>query len=419
MRRGALGSARSLVLDSACRGGTDAKFLAHVWAFDAPVLVTEADKNRATFYRQEAAREQCRRVTPSFADFLASLALEIKFETLNPDHFPRAAQLTQRTHQFNLAPKPRSGADIATLLAREGWEGSVIRVNDRFGGYGVVGLLLFKARGKIMVVDTYLLSCRALGRNVEHRMLSRLGELARARGCKGIELTFISTGKNQPALEFLSSIPGAGYQPQLDAGSYFYSTELVLAAHQNNSPVGESTKARQGANGDTGLAFAQEAETRDNRLENPAHNAEILTRIALQHDSAEAILKAVRAGREQPLRRSGKVARSSPVGEVEARLTEIWQDLLGVDQLRMGDNFFDLGGDSFMLVRLEAELHTAFGLTVDLAAWVERADLTSLAALVETRMMLQLEAGEADGLFLMVSSMSEEEALDRLSESGE
>ena len=73
------------------------KFLTHVWAFDPPALVTEADKYRANYYHQEAAREQCRRVTPSPHRFSGEPRLGNKFfEPLKPVHFPRAAQLTPK-----------------------------------------------------------------------------------------------------------------------------------------------------------------------------------------------------------------------------------------------------------------------------------------------------------------------------------
>jgi predicted enzyme involved in methoxymalonyl-ACP biosynthesis len=81
-------------------------------------------------------------------------------------------------------------------------------VSDRFGDYGLVGAVIFEAGAEAVEVDTLLLSCRALGRGVEHRMLARLGEVARARALGGVNVPFVPTGKNQPALDFLSQSGG-------------------------------------------------------------------------------------------------------------------------------------------------------------------------------------------------------------------
>jgi FkbH-like protein len=87
------------------------------------------------------------------------------------------AQLTQRTNQFNFTTVRRTEIEMRAAAAG----GSVVlRVNvaDRFGDYGLVGVIVADIRDARLIVDTLLLSCRVLGRGVEHAMLRRLGELA-------------------------------------------------------------------------------------------------------------------------------------------------------------------------------------------------------------------------------------------------
>ena len=64
-------------------------------------------------------------------------------------------------------------------LPESGLECRVVEVSDRFGDYGLVGLMIFVARNDVLEVDTFLLSCRVLNRGVEHRMLNELGRIAR------------------------------------------------------------------------------------------------------------------------------------------------------------------------------------------------------------------------------------------------
>ncbi|HEY0605644.1 MAG TPA: HAD-IIIC family phosphatase, partial [Herpetosiphonaceae bacterium] len=183
-------------------------FLQHIWAFDR-LKLTDEDRRRTSLYRQQLSRAEFRRSADSFGDFLAGLELEVTIAPPSRQQLHRVAQLTQRTNQFNLTTVRRSEQELARLLESGASECLAVQVQDRFGDYGLVGALLFAAEAQQLIVDTFLLSCRALGRGVEHRMLSRLGQIALARGLDQILLRFTPTARNQPAHEFLASIVGA------------------------------------------------------------------------------------------------------------------------------------------------------------------------------------------------------------------
>jgi predicted enzyme involved in methoxymalonyl-ACP biosynthesis len=100
---------------------------------------------------------------------------------------------------------------------RQGFECRGIEVRDRFGDYGLVGVMLFSSAAEALLVDTFLLSCRVLGRGVEHAMLRELGALAKERGLARVELPFVVTKKNQPARRFLDSLPAE--MREADGGS--------------------------------------------------------------------------------------------------------------------------------------------------------------------------------------------------------
>ena len=83
------------------------------------------------------------------------------------------------------------------------WRCLAVEVRDRFGDYGLVGAAFFETRDDALWVETVLMSCRALGRGVEHRSVARLGEIALARGLARVRIPFAPTPKNQPLLQFL------------------------------------------------------------------------------------------------------------------------------------------------------------------------------------------------------------------------
>ena len=177
------------------------------WPLDRLRITNEADA-RTAFYRQQATREQFREKSLSLKDFLASLDLQIEIAPMADQQVARGAELTLRTNQFNLTTIRRSEAEIRALCERREAECLVVRVKDRVGDYGLVGLMIFKLASDTLSVDAFLLSCRALGRGVEHRMLAALGEAAKQRGSRCVEVAYVPTRKNRPARDFLDSLCG-------------------------------------------------------------------------------------------------------------------------------------------------------------------------------------------------------------------
>ena len=187
------------------------EFLDHCWAFDQ-LKTTAEDRSRTEMYRQNRQREEFQAQAMSFADFIAELELEVQIAPALPAQLARVAQLTQRTNQFNVSGKRRTESELRQL--GEGREVWTVSVKDRFGDYGLVGAMIFETRDQAIVVDSFLLSCRALGRGVEHQMLAELGKRARQRGAQWVDVPFERLPRNQPALDFLESVGAPFKQAQ-------------------------------------------------------------------------------------------------------------------------------------------------------------------------------------------------------------
>jgi FkbH-like protein len=108
-----------------------------------------------------------------------------------------------------------------------------VQVRDRFGDYGLVGTVLFERRAEHLWVDTLLLSCRVLGRKVEHRMLEKLGQVAQARGLQWVHVPYCSTHKNQPVLDFLNELGDEFRHPSNDGYCFQFPTEKLLGLNES------------------------------------------------------------------------------------------------------------------------------------------------------------------------------------------
>ncbi|TQM26373.1 type I polyketide synthase [Nocardia bhagyanarayanae] len=185
-------------------------FLSRLWPM-VPVAATAEDRARADFYRQEGERDSVR-ATTEFAEFLAGLDLEVDIEPLTDDTLARARQLVRRTNQFTLAEvttddldRWRAEGEVWTATAR-----------DRFGDYGLISVLALRAKPDGLRIRGWQLSCRALGRGVEERLLAWVADRADALGRSTVRMSVERTARNEPARRLAARLIGGSADQRLD-----------------------------------------------------------------------------------------------------------------------------------------------------------------------------------------------------------
>jgi FkbH-like protein len=372
-------------------------FLEHIWAFDR-WIVTEADRDRAASYAQEAERSKAQRQSASLSEFLASLNLEIRFSPLRPEHLARVAQLTERTNQMNFTSIRRTEVEIQSLLDSGGVECLTVDVSDRFGSYGLTGVILFRASGEALNVDSFLLSCRALGRGVEHRMLARLGEIAQERGLPDVDVPFIPLQRNRPAGALLSGV-GVQFEQRNESGSIFRFPAAYLAAVRYTAD-----ERAPSTSGERRVPAAPLAKS----------GAVDYSRIARELREPVQILEAVR---ERSRRRVALGSSGAPRTDVEKQLAEMWARLLGLPAVGIHDNFFDLGGHSLLAVQLLSLIRQTFGVELSLKV-VYSSDFTvaELAKAIELREIEGAGSEQYAAILKELEGLSEDEVRRLLAE---
>lgn len=320
------------------------EFLEHCWAFDVPKSTAE-DRRRAEMYRENADRERFRAATLSLEDFLAGLELRTAIEPPTPGALARISQLTLRTNQFNFTGRRRSEGELLNL---KGLEILAVTVADRFGDYGLVGAMMFGVANDTLSVDTFLLSCRVLGRGIEHAMLRCLGELAAERGAAWVDAHFTPTPKNRPALDFLDSV-GASFRQALNGGWLFRFPAAVAAK------VNLRTEAAESGSPDL---LTGESQQRSRIRESVGRFSECRI-IALEGGDAAAIHERIES--RTAVRPGAGRDCIGPRDARERELCDIWKKLLRVERIGIRDDFFQMGGHSLLAVRLFAEIEKVTG----------------------------------------------------------
>jgi FkbH-like protein len=313
-------------------------FLSHVWAFDH-VVVTEEDRHRNVYYAQAQEFGRELQKAQSAEHFLATLELRVRVDPLTLERLPRTAQLTQRTNQFNFTTIRRTEQEIQSLVATRAMECRTVEVVDRFGDYGLTGVVLFSLNEDALLIDTFLLSCRVLGRGVEHRVMATLAEEAERHGLSFVVAKLEPTSKNQPARDFLENV---GARFFVDGVYRFPVGDLrdlkprpaLVAAVPHTRKVGPANRAA-------------------------AHKRPDYEAIALHLTTPAQIYEALRHEGHQQGTNSHDLA-DEPMTEIESRLAAIWRDLLKLPYVPLSGNFFDLGGHSLLAVVLIMRVKEAF-----------------------------------------------------------
>lgn len=325
-------------------------FLTHVWAFDYGRAGDE-DRRRTALYRENRDREEVRARSTSFDEFLANLGLMVRIGSAEERHVARIADLTRRTNQFHTTTIRRSDEEVRRILESGASECLVVDVEDRFGSYGLVGVAIFEERSDCLDVATFLLSCRVLGRGVEHRVVARLAEIARERGVGRVDLRFAPSARNQPALDFLEAV-GSGLEEPVPGGVvYRLPVERAAALTQSDWVKLTAASAPKGESADMG----------SRPMPAPADSAvKVIQRIATNLDSAAKIHQAIKTNRRRP-RPAGPVAYVGPRTELERLLCDLWRDTLDVEPIGVQDDFFGLGGTSLQGTMIVNRLQQLLG----------------------------------------------------------
>jgi FkbH-like protein len=169
---------------------------------------TKEDTIRLKSYHENLQRDSIKDNFSDIESYIKSLEIQIHLEIDKIENIERVAQLTQKTNQFNLTTKRYTTEQIKLLMSSKNSEIVTVNVIDKFGESGLTGvcILLIDVDTLTVEIDTLLLSCRILGRNIEIAFLEELISFYSQRGFKYIKSTFIKSPKNNQVENFFEKI---------------------------------------------------------------------------------------------------------------------------------------------------------------------------------------------------------------------
>ena len=376
-------------------------FLEHAWIFDRGGAVTVEDRERSRMYAAEIERNRFEKQAKDFREFLAGLRLEVVFAPVTAETLPRAAQLTQRTNQMNAALTRYKEQELRSALDSGKVEAFGTSVSDRFGSYGLVGLVIFHVDGDAICIDDFLLSCRALGRGVEQRMLAHVADVAIQQGKPAVTIAVTRGPRNQPAVQLIRSVFGGLPDGQVAVTLSRPASDLLkLEMRLPASPVAETA--------------AQAISVSDRKTS--ASQAIDYQHIAESFRTARSILAAVQ-NKKRESARPRQPSGAAPESPLQQRLAAIWRDLLGLESVGIDEDFFDLGGHSLLAVQLLSRVHDEIGVDLpDSVIYGDKLRIDNLARTIELQQLGVSDQAAYDAMLAEIESLSDEEVAALLAE---
>jgi len=328
----------------------------HLWAVDSGKVSVE-DQQRTRQYLQNIDRKKLLKNTPSYAVFIKGLDLRVMIHHVDFKNYSRISQMTYRINQFRTKPGRLSEQHVKGLIDNNTTELYAINASDRYGDYGTIGVLQLDKMDNELRLSQMLLSCRVLGKGVEHQMVAFAGRKSREYGFSLCTVEFVEMARNKPARIFLEHIGKDFRKDEEDVSIYRFPAEV--AANIEFNPAEYEI-------GDTIFKDEPRQVPTDYSKLVKIRNV-FVKKVFESFYSAEEIYKAVggTSGESSP-RNNKEFFQAGKVADLEREMVEIWKIVLQKETINSSENFFDSGGYSILIPQIITMFHERTGYLLDI-----------------------------------------------------
>lgn len=168
--------------------------------------ITAEDVSKTEMYRGEARRKSERKASASVHDYLKNLGMRMDLHALKLDEVARATQLANKTNQFNVTTIRYTREEIEALATSKDSDVFMVHMADKYGDQGLVALLVMRYQQEVVEIESFLMSCRIMGRDAEVEIFARLRDVFESRGVELVRASFVRTAKNEPVADLFERL---------------------------------------------------------------------------------------------------------------------------------------------------------------------------------------------------------------------
>ena len=351
------------------------RWIRNLWLLDVGE-VTDVDKRRTEMYRNQVQRDSFLRERGSLAAFLSGLELEVEATDAALEDLDRAHQLTSRTNQFNASGWRPVRLELEEWMNMPGHWIKLYRVRDRFGDYGICGAAFCEYSGHDLMVKNLLLSCRAMGRGVEHAMLRQLANRFDLEQGGKVRFQWKRSGRNQPVTAFLKR--WSDRSPDSPDEGVFEFDLTRMGRIDILSESGAGGPAEGDVSGGTPVAVEASGDVWERHVPDVFYS-----RMALEYADNDVFARAVRMRFAAQVGWSVSEEVEAPRTSDEHLVADVFQSVLGLEQQvgRKG-HFLALGGHSLKAVMAIGRIQARCGRRISLDAFLSNPTVEAVAGVL-------------------------------------
>ncbi len=170
------------------------------------LTVSSEDLKRTEYYQTDVARKTAESSAADLGGFLKSLEMTARIGPITPETIERSVQLIHRSNQFNLTTRRHSVAELRAMMEDPSWLTRTVSICDKFGDNGLISVLLARIQHDVLLIDTWLMSCRVLKRGVEQFLLNHIAQTAKELDLASIRGEYVPTAKNDLVRDHYASL---------------------------------------------------------------------------------------------------------------------------------------------------------------------------------------------------------------------
>lgn len=364
-------------------------FVRNIWALDI-ATVTDADKTRTEKYRENAQRNEFAKTT-SFEEFIDGLELNVDIKNVDTSDYDRAYQMMLRINQFNFTAHKYNNTEFASMVNDDNHIVVSVKAKDRFGDYGMIGLVILQKDEEALTICNLMLSCRALCKGIEYQMLAYVGDIARKLGYNKVNVKFVKSGRNTVAEQFLMKVLGEC------AESNIVDSDVIASLDFKNYMDTEVQTSSEDAQSDKKEKDEIDIDFQD-----------LIAEIATDLNTTEKIHKAIVSERNSNVGERAEYA--PPTNEMEEKIVKIWEEILEVDKIGINDSIFSLGGESIKAIQILSRVRDEFETDISLAVLFEgELTVARLAEATQDSILSSFDEDLLSGELEAIENMSDEE----------
>lgn len=188
-----------------------------------PLRLMEEDFHKTEMYQSEAKRKQEYRSSLSLDDYIARLEMTLDIHRMRESELERVTQLCGKTNQFNLTTRRYTSVQIKEIAQDKDNAVYTVHARDKYGDHGLISVMIIRQKGRAAYIDTFLMSCRVMGRKIENALIDKIA-LRYKDGADKLVGEFIPTAKNLPVEDLYARLGFTFVKEK--AGSKIYEIQL-------------------------------------------------------------------------------------------------------------------------------------------------------------------------------------------------